>query len=70
MPPAQAETMVGTALRAQGLPVAYLAFPGEQHGFRQAATSAARWRPSSTSTARICDFPLGEDVEPLPIENR
>ena len=25
------------ALRAKGIPVAYMAFEGEQHGFRQAA---------------------------------
>ncbi|MGH8587195.1 MAG: S9 family peptidase, partial [Gammaproteobacteria bacterium] len=35
VPPAQAEKMV-QALRNKKLPVAYLAFPGEQHGFRQA----------------------------------
>ena len=35
VPPNQAETMVA-ALRAQGLPHAYLAFEGEQHGFRKA----------------------------------
>lgn len=35
VPPAQAEGMVA-ALRANGLPFAYVAFPGEQHGFRQA----------------------------------
>lgn len=36
VPPNQAERMV-EALRQRGVPVAYLAFPGEQHGFRQAA---------------------------------
>ena len=35
VPPDQAETMV-EALRAKGVPVAYLAFEGEQHGFRRA----------------------------------
>jgi dipeptidyl aminopeptidase/acylaminoacyl peptidase len=35
VPPRQAELMVD-ALRAKGLPVAYLAFEGEQHGFRKA----------------------------------
>jgi dipeptidyl aminopeptidase/acylaminoacyl peptidase len=37
VPPAQSQLMYD-ALRARGLPVAYLSFPGEQHGFRQAAT--------------------------------
>ncbi|MEW6733240.1 MAG: S9 family peptidase, partial [Acidobacteriota bacterium] len=35
VPPNQAEMMVA-ALRAKGLPVAYVPFEGEQHGFRQA----------------------------------
>ena len=32
-----AEDDMVAALRAKGLPVAYVAFPGEGHGFRQAA---------------------------------
>jgi dipeptidyl aminopeptidase/acylaminoacyl peptidase len=36
VPPNQAEMMVD-ALRRRGIPVAYLLFAGEQHGFRQAA---------------------------------
>lgn len=36
VPPNQAEAMV-EALRRKGLPVGYLLFSGEQHGFRQAA---------------------------------
>ena len=35
VPPNQAEMMVD-ALRAKGLPVAYVPFAGEQHGFRRA----------------------------------
>ena len=35
VPPAQAEAMVA-ALAAHGVPHAYVAFPGEQHGFRRA----------------------------------
>ena len=37
VPPAQSEQMVA-ALRAQGVPVAYLAFEGEGHGFRKKET--------------------------------
>lgn len=37
VPPDQTERMVG-ALREQGIEAEYLAFPGEQHGFRQAET--------------------------------
>ena len=35
MPPNQAEMMV-EALKQKGLPVVYLPFEGEQHGFRRA----------------------------------
>jgi dipeptidyl aminopeptidase/acylaminoacyl peptidase len=35
VPPSQAELMVN-ALRTKGIPVAYLLFRGEQHGFRKA----------------------------------
>ncbi len=35
VPPGQAEAMVA-ALAARGIPHAYVAFPGEQHGFRRA----------------------------------
>jgi dipeptidyl aminopeptidase/acylaminoacyl peptidase len=37
VPPNQSEIMAA-AVRSKGLPVAYLAFEGEQHGFRKAAT--------------------------------
>jgi dipeptidyl aminopeptidase/acylaminoacyl peptidase len=37
VPPDQSERMAD-AIRAKGLPVAYLAFAGEQHGFRRADT--------------------------------
>lgn len=35
VPPNQAETMV-KALEAKGIPVTYITFPDEQHGFRKA----------------------------------
>lgn len=37
VPPSQAEQLINV-LRARGVPVAYLLFEGEGHGFRQAAT--------------------------------
>ena len=45
VPPNQAEVMV-EALRTKGIPVAYVPFEGEQHGFRQAQEHQARfgWR--------------------------
>ena len=49
MPPNQAESMVD-ALRPRRLPVAYVAFEGEQHGFRQAANIDARSKASICSS--------------------
>ena len=42
VPPNQAEMMFA-AVRRKGLPVAYLLFDGEQHGFRRAKISNAPW---------------------------
>ena len=43
--------MMVEALRRKGLPVAYLPFEGEQHGFRKAENIQPCCAPSSTSTA-------------------
>ena len=37
VPPSQPEAMIA-AMTEAGVPSAYLTFPGEQHGFRQAET--------------------------------
>ena len=50
VPRGQADAIYA-ALRDRGVPVAYLLFAGEQHGFRQAST-IPRWpRPNWPSTA-------------------
>ena len=66
--PAQAEIMVA-ALRARGVPVAYLAFPGESHGFRQAATQRRVLEAELDFYGRIFGFTLADPVEPVEIEN-
>jgi dipeptidyl aminopeptidase/acylaminoacyl peptidase len=43
VPPNQA-TMIVDALRAKGMPVAYVAFEGEQHGFRRGSRRFPRER--------------------------
>jgi dipeptidyl aminopeptidase/acylaminoacyl peptidase len=68
VPPDQAEKMV-EALRRKGLPVAYLAFPGEQHGFRQAETIKRVLDAELYFYSRVFAFDLAEPVEPVPIEN-
>lgn len=68
VPPSQSETMVA-ALRTKGVPVAYLAFEGEQHGFRRAETIVRALEAELYFYSRILGFELAEPVEPLAIEN-
>jgi dipeptidyl aminopeptidase/acylaminoacyl peptidase len=68
VPPNQAELML-EALRAKGLPVAYLPFEGEQHGFRQAKNIKRTLDAELYFYSRIFGFELAEPVEPVEIEN-
>ncbi|MGH9881363.1 MAG: S9 family peptidase [Pyrinomonadaceae bacterium] len=68
VPPNQAEVMV-EALKAKGIPVAYVAFEGEQHGFRQAKNIKRALDGEIYFYSRIFGFDLGEPVEPVEIEN-
>ena len=52
VPPNQAEAMVA-ALRAKGLPVAYLAFAGEGHGFRKAESIGTALRAEYDFFCRV-----------------
>jgi dipeptidyl aminopeptidase/acylaminoacyl peptidase len=68
VPPNQAEMMV-EALRKKKVPVAYLPFEGEQHGFRRAENIKRSLDAELYFYSRIFDFELGEPVEPVDIEN-
>jgi dipeptidyl aminopeptidase/acylaminoacyl peptidase len=68
VPPNQAETMV-EALRAKGIPVAYLPFEGEQHGFRQARNIKRALDGELYFYSRVFGFELAEPVEPVEIDN-
>ena len=68
VPKEQAETMFA-ALRAKGLPVAYVPFEGEQHGFRRAENIRRALDGELYFYARIFGFDLGDTVEPVTIEN-
>jgi len=67
VPPSQSERMV-EALRARGVPVAYLAFEGEQHGFRRAATIRRTLEAELAFYARIFGFTPADPVPPISIE--
>ena len=68
VPPNQAETMV-EALRAKGVPVAYVSFEGEQHGFRRAENIKRALDGEIYFYSRVFGFELADPVEPVPIEN-
>jgi dipeptidyl aminopeptidase/acylaminoacyl peptidase len=67
VPPNQSE-MMASAVRAKGLPVAYLAFEGEQHGFRKAATIVRSLEAELYFYGAICGF-TPPDIPPIEIDN-
>lgn len=68
VPPSQAEMMVH-ALAAKGLPYAYLAFEGEQHGFRKAETIRRVAEAELYFYSKVFSFELAEPVEAVDIRN-
>ncbi len=67
VPAKQAEMMVD-ALRRKGLPVAYLAFEGEQHGFRQPENVIRSLEAELYFYSRILGFDVSDNIEPVEIE--
>ncbi|MBW1981307.1 MAG: S9 family peptidase [Deltaproteobacteria bacterium] len=68
VPPNQSE-MMAAAVRSKGLPVAYIPFPGEQHGFRRAETIKQALEAELYFYSRIFTFPLGEPIPVVLIDN-
>lgn len=68
VPPDQSERMVD-ALRAKGIPVAYVPFEGEQHGFRRAENIKRALEAELYFYAQVFGFDLVDDIEPVAIEN-
>jgi len=68
VPPNQAEMMYDAALR-KGLPVAYVPFEGEQHGFRKAENIKKSLDGELYFYSRVFGFELAEPVEPVNIAN-
>jgi dipeptidyl aminopeptidase/acylaminoacyl peptidase len=67
VPPSQAETMVA-ALKQNGVPHAYLAFAGEQHGFRRAETEIRCLEAELYFYGRILGFEPADELRPVEIE--
>lgn len=68
VPPAQSE-LIYESLRRRGVPVAYLAFEGEQHGFRRAATIRRVAEAELAFFAAVLGFSPADDLPPLEIAN-
>ncbi len=68
VPPNQAEAMVN-ALAAKGIPVAYVTFPEEQHGFRQADNIKRALDSELYFYSQIFGFAIADEVDPIQIKN-
>lgn len=70
VPPAQSE-MIVDALRAKGVPVAYVTFEGEQHGFRRAENIRTALDSELSFYAQVLgfDLPPAENLARVRIEN-
>ena len=66
VPPAQSE-MIVAALADKGVPHAYLAFEGEQHGFRRAETIVRALEAEASFYAQVLGFELADDIERIEI---
>ena len=68
VPPSQSQLMF-EAVRAREIPTAYVLFQGEQHGFRKAESIKRALEGELYFYAKIFQFDLAEEVEPVQIEN-
>ncbi|MCP4360149.1 MAG: S9 family peptidase [Chloroflexi bacterium] len=64
----QAETMF-TAVKQKGIPVAYVPFAGEQHGFRRAENIKRALDGELYFYSQVFNFNLTDPIPPIQIEN-
>jgi dipeptidyl aminopeptidase/acylaminoacyl peptidase len=68
VPPPQSEVMV-SALRARGVPVAYVTLDGEGHGFRKADSIVRTLEAELYFYLRVFGIPVPESLPAIDIEN-
>ena len=68
VPPNQS-SMMAEAVRANGLPVAYLTFAGEQHGFRKADTIIRSLEAELAFYGAVFGFAIADPIEAPAIDN-
>jgi dipeptidyl aminopeptidase/acylaminoacyl peptidase len=66
VPPSQAETMI-EALDEQGVPHAYVAFPEEDHGFRDADNLVRALHAELSFYAQVFGFAPADDIDPVEV---
>ena len=66
VPPDQSSAIVA-ALESRGIPVAYLLFEGEQHGFRRAETIVAALEAELAFFGRVLGFDPADNLPPVDI---
>jgi dipeptidyl aminopeptidase/acylaminoacyl peptidase len=68
VPPNQAEMMY-EALKKKGIPVAYVPYEGEQHGFRQAKNIKRSLDAEFYFYSKVFGYEPTETIEPVAIDN-
>jgi dipeptidyl aminopeptidase/acylaminoacyl peptidase len=68
VPPEQSEAMA-QALRSKGVPFAYVAYEGEQHGFRRAENIKATVEAELYFYGRVLGFTPADELPAITIEN-
>jgi dipeptidyl aminopeptidase/acylaminoacyl peptidase len=68
VPPNQS-AMMADAVRRKGLPVAYITYPGEQHGFRKAENIVRSLEAELSFYGAVFSFTPADPIERVPIDN-
>lgn len=68
VPASQTESMV-KALKKKGVPVAYVPFEGEQHGFRRAESIIRAHEAELFFYSQVLSFPIDDKLDPVAIFN-
>ena len=68
VPPEQSRSMY-ESVKAKGIPVAYLEFEGEQHGFRMAKNITRALDAEFYFYSRVFGYTPADEIEPVPIDN-
>ncbi|BCW87993.1 hypothetical protein sos41_11300 [Alphaproteobacteria bacterium SO-S41] len=68
VPPSQSQAIYD-AVKAKGIPTAYIAFPGEGHGFRKAENQRRTLTATHYFLAKVFGLQPPDDLEPVEIDN-